>query len=48
MTRASYKLNLRGPSVMVQSACSTSLIAIHLASQGLLLEECDIALAGRE
>jgi acyl transferase domain-containing protein len=46
MTRASYKLNLRGPSVMVQSACSTSLIAIHLASQGLLLEECDIALAG--
>ena len=46
MTRASYKLNLRGPSVMVQSACSTSLIAIHLACQGLLLEECDIALAG--
>jgi phthiocerol/phenolphthiocerol synthesis type-I polyketide synthase E len=46
MTRASYKLNLRGPSVMVQSACSTSLIAIHLACQGLLLGECDIALAG--
>ncbi|HJP92760.1 MAG TPA: type I polyketide synthase [Pyrinomonadaceae bacterium] len=46
MTRASYKLNLRGPSVMVQSACSTSLLAIHLACQGLLLEECDIALAG--
>ena len=46
MTRASYKLNLRGPSVMVQSACSTSLIAIHLACQGLLTEECDIAMAG--
>jgi acyl transferase domain-containing protein len=46
MTRASYKLNLRGPSVMVQSACSTSLVAIHLACQGLLAEECDIALAG--
>lgn len=46
MTRASYKLNLRGPSVMVQSACSTSLMAIHLACQGLLAEECDIALAG--
>jgi phthiocerol/phenolphthiocerol synthesis type-I polyketide synthase E len=45
-TRASYKLNLRGPSVMVQSACSTSLIAIHLACQGLLAEECDMALAG--
>lgn len=46
MTRASYKLNLCGPSVMVQSACSTSLMAIHLACQGLLAEECDIALAG--
>ncbi|HEX5708652.1 MAG TPA: polyketide synthase, partial [Pyrinomonadaceae bacterium] len=46
MTRASYKLNLRGPSVMVQSACSTSLIAVHLACQGLLAEECDMALAG--
>jgi acyl transferase domain-containing protein len=45
-TRASYKLNLRGPSVMVQSACSTSLIAVHLACQGLLAEECDMALAG--
>ncbi|HWW77089.1 MAG TPA: polyketide synthase, partial [Pyrinomonadaceae bacterium] len=46
MTRASYKLNLRGPSMMVQSACSTSLIAVHLACQGLLAEECDMALAG--
>ena len=45
-TRASYKLNLRGPSVMVQSACSTSLVAVHLACQGLLAEECDMALAG--
>lgn len=46
MTRASYKLNLRGSSVMVQSACSTSLIAVHLACQSLLADECDIALAG--
>jgi acyl transferase domain-containing protein len=46
MTRASYKLNLRGPSVMVQTACSTSLVAIHMACQSLLNEECDMALAG--
>ena len=45
-TRVSYKLNLKGPSVNVQSACSTSLVAIHLACQGLLAGECDIALAG--
>ncbi len=45
-TRASYKLNLRGPSITVQSACSTSLVAIHLASQALLSGECDLALAG--
>ena len=46
MTRVSYKLNLKGPSVMVSSACSTSLVAIHLACQSLLNEECDMALAG--
>ncbi|MFL6203166.1 MAG: type I polyketide synthase, partial [Thermoanaerobaculia bacterium] len=44
--RVSYKLNLRGPSVTVQSACSTSLVAVHLACQGLLSGECDMALAG--
>ncbi|UCH95068.1 MAG: amino acid adenylation domain-containing protein, partial [Candidatus Aminicenantes bacterium] len=45
-TRVSYKLNLRGPAVTVQSACSTSLAAVHLARQGLLSGECDMALAG--
>src|SRR4051812_29847107 len=45
-TRVSYKLNLRGPSVNVQTACSTSLVAIHMACQSLLERACDIALAG--
>ena len=45
-TIVSYKLNLKGPSVNVQTACSTSLVAIHLACQSLLNGECDIALAG--
>ena len=35
-TRVSYKLNLRGPSVGVQTACSTSLVAVSLACQSLL------------
>ncbi len=45
-TRVSYKLNLRGPSFTLQTACSTSLVAIHLACQGLLSGECDMAIAG--
>jgi acyl transferase domain-containing protein len=45
-TRISYKLNLAGPSLTVQSACSTSLVALHLAAKSLLDGECDLALAG--
>ncbi|MFG6194364.1 amino acid adenylation domain-containing protein [Nonomuraea sp. JJY05] len=45
-TRTSYKLDLRGPSVSVNSACSTSLVALHLARQSLIAGDCDLALAG--
>jgi amino acid adenylation domain-containing protein len=45
-TRASYKLNLTGPSVSINTACSTSLVAVIQAVQNLLNDQCDIALAG--
>jgi amino acid adenylation domain-containing protein len=45
-TRVAYKLNLRGPCVTLQSACSTSLVAIVHAYYSLLTYQCDMALAG--
>ncbi len=45
-TRVSYELDLRGPSLSVNTACSTSLVAVHLACQSLANFECDLALAG--
>jgi len=45
-TRVSYKLNLQGESVTVQTSCSTSLVAVHMACQSLLSGQCDMALAG--
>lgn len=45
-TRVSYALNLKGPSVAVHTACSTSLVAVHMACQDLLSHRCDVALAG--
>jgi amino acid adenylation domain-containing protein len=45
-SRVSYKLNLSGPSFLVNTACSTSLVAIHLASQALQNGDCGIAAAG--
>ncbi len=45
-TRTAYRLNLRGPAVTVQTACSTSLVAIGMATRALVAQECDMALAG--
>ena len=45
-SRVSYQMDLQGPSLSVQTACSTSLVAVHLACQSLLNAECDMALAG--
>ena len=46
VSRVAYKLNFRGPSYFVQTACSTSLVAVHLACQSLRNGECDMAVAG--
>ena len=45
-TRTSYKMNLTGPSLNMGTSCSTSLTAVHMACQGLLNYQCDLALAG--
>ncbi len=45
-TRVAYKLNLKGPSLSIQTSCSTSLVAAHVACQHLLMQQCDMALAG--
>ena len=45
-TRLSYKLDLKGPSFNIQTACSTSLVAIHQAAQSLFYSESDMVIAG--
>jgi len=45
-TWVAYKLNLRGPAISINTACSTSLVAVCQASQSLLNYQCDLALAG--
>ncbi|MFK7913294.1 MAG: beta-ketoacyl synthase N-terminal-like domain-containing protein, partial [Pseudomonadales bacterium] len=45
-TRLSYELDFKGPSINIQTACSSALVAIHYAVASLLADECDLALAG--
>jgi len=45
-TRVAYNLNLHGPALTIQTACSTSLVAIHQAYQALVSMQCDMAVAG--
>ncbi|MCW5312697.1 acyltransferase domain-containing protein [Nostoc sp. KVJ3] len=45
-TRVAYKLDLKGSAITVQTGCSSSLVAVHLACQSLIDRECDITLAG--
>ena len=44
--RVSYQMDLRGPSVNVQTACSTALVAVHMACESIRLGDCDLAIAG--
>ena len=45
-TTISHRLNLKGPSLNISTACSTSLVAVHAAAQALATHQCDMALAG--